>query len=112
VDKLFDQYPEMDSIFVANDQMALSVLHAISERGLKIPGEFGVVGFDNIPESAYFWPALTTVQQDHYDIARIAVAEMIKIIESGWHGLDPMEPRSIMVPPTLVVRESSVRVKE
>jgi LacI family transcriptional regulator len=110
VDKLFEQYPEMDSIFVANDQMALSALHAISGRGLKVPEDIGVVGFDNIPESAYFWPALTTVEQDQYEVARQAVEEMIKIIESGWQGLDPIEPQSIMVPPTLVVRESSSRI--
>lgn len=112
VEKLFEQYPEMDSIFVANDQMALSVLHAVSERGLDIPADIGVVGFDNIPESAYFWPALTTVEQDQYDVARLAVAEMINIIESGWQGLDPVEPRSIMLPPKLVVRNSSLRSNE
>jgi LacI family transcriptional regulator len=109
VERLFDQYPEMDSIFVANDQMALSVLHAVSERRLKVPEEFGVVGFDNIPESAYFWPALTTVEQDQYEVARLAVEEMIKIIETGWQGLDPIELQSIMLPPKLVVRESSLR---
>jgi len=111
VEKLFDQYPEMDSIFVANDQMALSVLHAVSERGLEVPAEFGVVGFDNIPESAYFWPALSTVEQDQYEVARLAVEEMIKIIETGWQGLDPIDPQSIMLPPKLVVRKSSIRVR-
>ncbi len=111
VEKLFDQYHEMDAIFVGNDQMALSVLRAVSERGLKVPEDFGVVGFDNIPESAYFWPALTTVEQDQYEVARLAVAEIIKIIETGRQGLEPTEPRSILVPPTLIVRQSSLRVK-
>jgi len=112
VEKLFEQYPEMDSIFVANDQMTLSILKAVAEKGLRIPEDIGIVGFDNIPESAYFSPSLTTVQQDQYDIARVAVGEMVKIIESGWQGLDPVNPRSIMLPPTLVVRQSSLRVKE
>jgi len=111
VEKLFEKYPEMDAIFVANDQMALSVLHALSERGMKTPEEIGVVGFDNIPESAYFWPSLTTVEQDQYGVARLAVEEMIKIIESGWQGLEPIDPQSIMLPPTLVVRKSSLRVR-
>jgi DNA-binding LacI/PurR family transcriptional regulator len=65
-----------------------------------------------MPESAYFWPPLTTVQQDQYDIARVAVAEMIKIIETGWQGLNPVTPKSILLPPTLVVRQSSLRVKK
>ena len=110
--KLFDQYPQMDSIFVANDQMALSALQLINQRGLQIPANIGLVGFDNIPESAYFLPSLTTVQQDQYEVARIAVEEMIKIIESGWQGLDTVTPKSIMLPPTLVVRQSSLRVKD
>jgi len=112
VEKLFEGYPEMDAIFVANDQMALSVLQAACQRGLKIPEDIGVVGFDNIAESAYFWPSLTTIQQDQYQVAKVAVEEIIKIIESGRDGRDPIEPKSIMLTPTLVVRESSLRLKD
>jgi LacI family transcriptional regulator len=112
IEKLFDQYPDMDSIFAANDQMALSIMKVVTEKGLRIPEDIGIVGFDNIPESAYFRPSLTTVQQDHSDIAKIAVEEIIKIIESGRQGLAPVNPKSIMLPPTLVVRQSSLRIKE
>ena len=112
VEKLFEQYPEMDSIFAANDQMALATMKVVTEKGLRIPEDIGIVGFDNIPESAYFWPPLTTVQQDQSNIARVAVEEMIKIIESGWQGLEPADPESIMLPPTLVIRQSTKRVKE
>ena len=89
--------------------MALSVLQALNQKGLRIPEDIGIVGFDNISESAYFWPPLTTVQQDQYQVAKVAVAEIIKIIEAGWQGLDPIEPRTILLEPTLVVRNSSVR---
>jgi DNA-binding LacI/PurR family transcriptional regulator len=102
----------MDSIFVANDQMALGVLQIASQRGMRIPDDLGVVGFDNIAESAYFLPPLTTVQQDQYYIAKVAVQEIIKIIELGWQGLDSVEPQSIILPPTLVVRKSSLRLNE
>jgi LacI family transcriptional regulator len=112
VEKLFDQYPEMDAIFVANDQMALSALGAAHQKGLRVPEDLGIVGFDNMAESAYFWPALTTVQQDQYHVAKVAVEEMIRIIESGWLGQDPIDPRSIMLAPTLVVRRSSLRPGE
>ncbi len=111
VEKLFEKFPEMDSIFVANDQMSLSALQAIHQKGLRIPEDIGVVGFDNIPESAYFWPSLTTVQQDQYSVAKAAVEEMIKIIESGWQGMDPIGPQTIMLEPNLVVRRSSSRLK-
>lgn len=109
IQKLFEQYPQMDSVFVANDQMALAVLQIASQRGLRIPDDLGVVGFDNIPESAFFLPPLTTVQQDQYLVARIAVEKMIKIIELGWQGLDAVEPQSVILPPALVVRQSSLR---
>jgi DNA-binding LacI/PurR family transcriptional regulator len=77
-------------------------------RGLAVPDDIGIVGFDNIPESAYFLPPLTTVHQDQYEIAKVAVAEIIKIIELGWQGLDPGDLQAIVVPPKLVVRESSL----
>lgn len=110
--KLFDQYPEMDAVFVANDQMALGAMQFFAEQEIRIPEDIGIVGFDNLPESAYFSPALTTVQQDQHAVARIAVAEVIKIIESGWQGSDPVEPKSIVLPPTLIVRQSSSRSTE
>ena len=102
----------MDSIFVANDQMALGALLIVHARNLRIPQDIGIVGFDNIPESAYFLPPLTTIQQDQYEVARSAVNEIIKIIELNWQGLEPdYHPKSIVLPPTLIVRESSLRVK-
>ena len=111
IEKLFDQYPDMDSIFVANDQMALSVIQFANQKGLRIPDDLGIVGFDNIAESAFFSPALTTIQQDQFNIAKLAVEEIIKIIEAGWQESGLIEPRTILLPPTLVVRQSSLREK-
>lgn len=109
-EKLFDQYPQMDSVFVANDQMALAVIQVAHQRGMRIPEDMGVVGFDNILESAYFLPPLTTVQQDQYHAARIAVEEIIKIIELGRQGLDPVGYNPVLLPPSLVVRQSSLHL--
>ena len=110
IEKLFYQYPDMDAIFVANDQMALSVLQFFAEKRIRVPEDVGIVGFDNVAESAFFSPALTTVQQDQHHVAKIAVAQVIKIIEAGWQELDPVAPRSIILPPTLIVRQSSLRI--
>ena len=112
MEKLYDQYPDMDGIFAGNDQMALSVLQFCAENGIRVPQELAVVGFDNMAESAFFSPPLTTVQQDQHQVAKIAVEEVIKTIESSWQGLDPVEPKSIVLPPTLVVRQSSLRSME
>ncbi len=109
VEKLFIQYPEMDAIFIANDQMALSVLQRACQKGPSVPEDLGIIGFDDIPESAFYWPPLSTIQQDNHNVARIAVEQIIKIIEANWQGLEPVQARSIMLTPTLVVRQSSLR---
>jgi LacI family transcriptional regulator len=111
IEKLFGQYPGMDSIFVANDQMALSVMQFACQKGLRVPEDIGIVGFDNIAESAFFSPPLTTIQQDQHEIAKLAVEEIIKIIESGWRETEQVQSQSIMLSPTLVVRQSSLRGK-
>ena len=108
IEKLYSQFPDMDAIFVANDQMALSVLQFFIERKICIPDQIGIVGFDNIAESAFFYPALTTINQDQNQVAKVAVAEVINIIESGWQGLEPLHPKTIILPPTLIIRQSSV----
>jgi len=77
-----------------------------------LPQDIGIVGFDNIPESGYFWPSLTTVNQDQNHLGRTAVDEIIKIIEAGWNESAPINPKSIMLEPSLLVRESTVRVAQ
>jgi LacI family transcriptional regulator len=109
IEILYKKYPEMDAIFVANDQMALSVMQYACRRGLRIPDDLGVVGFDDIPESAYFWPPLTTVQQDQHNVGEVAVEEIIKIIESYKFEQELERPKSILLAPTLIVRQSSLR---
>jgi LacI family transcriptional regulator len=112
IEKLHYQYPDLDAVFVANDQMALGALQFFAEKEIRVPEDVGVVGFDNIAESAFFSPALTTVQQDQHNVAKVAVAEVIKIIEEGWQGSDPVAPTSIILPPSLIVRQSSLRQME
>jgi LacI family transcriptional regulator len=108
IERLYNQYPDMDSIFVANDQMALGVMQFFAEKKLRIPEDIGIVGFDNIVESAFFSPPLTTIEQDQHQVAKTAVAEVIKIIEAGWQEMDSVQPKCIILPPTLVVRKSSL----
>lgn len=106
VEKLFANYPEMDGIFVANDQMALSVLRAACRRGINVPEQLAVVGFDGIPESAYFYPSLTTISQDPQLLGGLAVQSLVDMIQAKLENR-PLETQSIFVSPTLVVRESS-----
>ena len=110
-EKLLEQYTDMDSILVANDQMALGAMKIVQQKGLRIPQDIGIVGFDNILESAFFEPSLTTVNHDQYNLGKVAVQKIIKIIESGWDESAPTNPTSVILEPTLVVRDSSLRLK-
>jgi LacI family transcriptional regulator len=106
--KLLSAYPEMDAVFVANDQMALAVLKTACQRGLVVPRDLAVVGFDGIPESAFYWPPLTTVYQDLRALGRTAVRELIQIIEADRQGTAHAEPKTLSLSPELVVRESTI----
>lgn len=105
--KLLDDYPQMDAVFVANDQMALSVLQVACRQGLRVPQDLAVVGFDGIRESAYYWPPLTTIHQDLRSLGRAAVRELVGAIEARQAGELVVEPTIISLRPELIVRESS-----
>ena len=93
---------DVTAIFVANDQMALGVMRALHESGKRVPEDVSVVGFDDIEESANFWPPLTTIRQDFTEIGRRGVTALISAIHREHHEL-PADP----VPTQLIVRSSS-----
>jgi DNA-binding LacI/PurR family transcriptional regulator len=104
--QLLESFPDMDAVFVANDQMALSVLREASRRGICIPKQLAVVGFDGIPESAYFCPSLTTISQDLQLLGEQAVQNVVEMIQARQGNLSVIS-QSKFIQPTLVVRESS-----
>jgi DNA-binding LacI/PurR family transcriptional regulator len=93
--------PAVTAIFVANDQMALGVLRAMHEAGRSVPGEVSVVGFDDVPEAAYFLPPLTTVRQDFDELGRRSLQLLLRAIEGD------ERPTAAPVAPELVVRAST-----
>jgi LacI family transcriptional regulator len=107
--QLLEQRPDMDAVFVCNDQMALGALQAARQMGIRVPADLALVGFDDIPESAYFYPPLSTVRQDMVELGRCAVRELGCIIEASQQGRAVVEPKVILLQPQLVIRESSVR---
>ena len=98
---LADQ-PGVTAVFAGNDQMALGLLRAFAERGIRVPQDVSVVGFDDIPEAAYLSPPLTTVRQDFDEVGRRSIRLLLELLESEGHAPDPAQ-----VVPELVVRESS-----
>ena len=84
--------PDLDGIFVANDQMALGVLHVAHARGIAIPDDIAVVGFDGLDEAAQFTPTLTTVVQPLRELGELAVREVLGDRERGARPGDGPEP--------------------
>jgi DNA-binding LacI/PurR family transcriptional regulator len=88
-------------VFVANDLMALGVLRALREHGRAVPGEVSVVGWDNMPESGFFSPPLTTVHEPFDQIGRRSVELLLAEVASQQRVDAPK------IEPALVVREST-----
>jgi DNA-binding LacI/PurR family transcriptional regulator len=95
--------PDARAVFVANDQMALGVLRALYEKDRRVPDDVAVVGFDDIDESGYFVPPLTTVRQDFQGVGSAAVQILVDQLTSG----DNSQQR-VVIEPVLVCRQSSV----
>jgi LacI family transcriptional regulator len=108
--QILENYPNIDAVFVGNDQMALGALHYACKCGIKVPDELAFVGFDNLPESEFFWPPLTTIRQNLRQLGNIAVQELVRIIEVNRQGDETVEPKIITLHPELIVRQSSVKL--
>ena len=93
--------PDVSAVFVANDAMALGLLAALHERGRRVPEDISVVGFDDVPESAYYWPGLTTVNQQFSELGRRAVELTLRALDGE------QAPSVDLLEPQLVVRQST-----
>jgi DNA-binding LacI/PurR family transcriptional regulator len=92
---------DVTAVFVANDQMALGLMRALREESRRVPEDVSVVGFDDLPEAQYFWPALTTVRQDFEELGRRVMDVLARVLGGE------EQPSVDLVPTTLVVREST-----
>ena len=100
--------PDMDAVFVSNDQMALGVIQAAHHMKVDIPVDLGVVGFDDIPESGYFIPPLTTVKQDARLLGAEALLRLHENLEADKSG-ETFENKEKVLKPELIIRQSSLR---
>jgi DNA-binding LacI/PurR family transcriptional regulator len=111
IGRLLASYPEMDAVFVGNDQMALSVLQVACRQGIQVPEDLGVVGFDGLLEAAHYWPPLTTVCQDLRLLGSTAVGELVRAIEASREKQGAFEPQAIFLCPEMIVRESTHAIR-
>ncbi|GHE28234.1 LacI family transcriptional regulator [Streptomyces vinaceus] len=103
---LLERCPDLDAVFAANDLMATGALRVLRERGLDVPGDVALVGFDDaelVAETAE--PPLTTVRQDIEGMGRLMAQLLLRTLNRA-HG-DPAVPASVVTPTSLVRRDSA-----
>ncbi|WP_114240867.1 LacI family DNA-binding transcriptional regulator [Dyella sp. C9] len=89
------------AIFAANDDMAAGVMWAANERGLKVPRDLSVCGFDDTPMAVQLWPPLTTVRQPSREMGKLAALQLMDLLRGRGPGL------LVQVPYELMQREST-----
>ncbi len=92
------------AIFTANDHLALGLLKALAGRGVSVPEDLSLVGFDDLPESPYFNPPLTTVRQDFAQLGELAMQMLLNDLAGN------KRKKAATIKPQLVVRESATRI--
>ena len=95
---------QFDAVFALNDTLGLGVLRALREEGVRVPDDVAVIGFDNIDESRYSVPSMSTVDTGRAEIAAIAVDRLVqRINEKG----ERRPPETIKPEFHIVAREST-----
>lgn len=105
MNRLLDAGADIDAVFGLNDVLALGAMRVLFERGVRVPDDVAVAGFDDIEEGRFSCPSLTTVQPGRAEIARTAVWLLVDRIARG--GPEGSGGKELVVGPELVVREST-----
>ncbi|WP_166845949.1 LacI family DNA-binding transcriptional regulator [Isoptericola sp. BMS4] len=100
--RLLDSGVELDGVFAMNDALALGALHVLHDRGVKVPGDVAVIGFDDVDDAQYAEPQLSSVAPGRDQIARTAVDMLIERI-----GGSQVPPRRVVADFSVVERASS-----
>jgi DNA-binding LacI/PurR family transcriptional regulator len=108
IGQLLGQYPEMDAVFAANDQMAIGMMQTLCDRGIRVPDDLAVVGYDDTPEAAYICPPLTSIRQDFYRYGYTSVSQLVDMIEAYRQNPERVEHKYTVLEPELVIRKSSL----
>ncbi len=104
---LLAKFPDVQAVFACNDQMALGLMRAARSLGKRIPEDLAVVGFDDIPESAFYYPPLTTIRQGLYELGHIAVQTFMKLRQADQKDEAMTAAHTVLLQPQLVIREST-----
>jgi DNA-binding LacI/PurR family transcriptional regulator len=101
--RLLDLAEPPTAIVAANDEQALGVYAAVGQRGLRVPEDLSVVGFDDVPMSQWISPPLTTVRQPITELAALATRALL----NAEHGVADLAPGRVELSTSLIVRGST-----
>ncbi|MDB5918957.1 MAG: putative transcription regulator transcription regulator protein [Massilia sp.] len=104
-ERLLAQSPRVTAIFASNDDMAVGVMHAANARGIRIPDDISIAGFDDTELARFSWPPLTTIRQPLEQMAQTAVEQLIALVRPQRMGLKAHDPH-VLFPCKLIVRAS------
>jgi DNA-binding LacI/PurR family transcriptional regulator len=90
------------AVFCGNDEIAMGVIRGLNDEGRRVPEDVSVVGFDDLPEAAYFSPPLTTVRQDFAEVGRRSIALLLDQLTTGEAAVSRQ-----VAPARLIVRAST-----
>ena len=107
MEQLLAVAPTIDALFCCNDQMVLGALGVLHRAGLRVPEDIALAGFDNIPESEFFLPPLTTIHQQVIEIGRVAMQELHARIKAEREPNNGKMRQVTYLAPSLVQRASS-----
>lgn len=105
--ELLDRVPDLEAVFVCNDSMAVGALQAAARYSRSVPHDLAVVGYDDIPESAFLSPPLTTVRQDLLEVGRQAV-RLLNYQMQARRNEELATSQITIIDPQLIVRRSSL----
>jgi LacI family transcriptional regulator len=88
INEIFDRFPETDGIFAANDVIAVSVLKTALRRGIAVPKDLQIIGYDGILFGQLFYPSVSTVAQPIYQLGEKATKMLLDLIETK--NIEPM----------------------
>ena len=102
VEKFIESGKKFDGVVCSSDEIAMGVINALREKGIRVPEDVSVIGFNDNAVSSYFYPKITTVRQPSYDMGSVAMRMLIKILNNK-----PIEQDQYVLDYKIINREST-----
>ena len=102
VEKFLESGKKFDGVVCSSDEIAIGVINALREKGIRVPEDVSVIGFNDNAVSSYFYPKITTVRQPSYDMGSVAMRMLIKMLNNK-----PIEQDQYVLDYKIINREST-----